>query len=578
MAEYPYLQPSPGTREICTEFSGLNRCGDGLPGQLWDCENLSSRHYPRLSVRKLRGLMRRMKQPGGLLGREQLYSVEEGRLLRDGEPTGLEGISPGEKQLVSMGAYVCVFPDKLYYNSADPADFGSMEAHYSSSGTVEYSLCMLDGSLYAEPLRADSPPAQPAPAALWLDSSGERDVLRQWSEATEQWVELTAVYTKLSFISSGEIPALFSQLDGVELSGCAQAQFNGNHVIYALGGGGGQQDFIVLQGLLPQAFTQSEGSVSIRRTVPEMDYVCQSGNRLWGCRFGGGVNELYCCVLGDFKNWQRYLGLSTDSWRASVGSAGQWTGALSYMDSPCFFKEDGIHRISVSPQGAHRVSSMACPGIQSGSAASALVSEGAVYYKGREGVYVWQGGIPRLISRELGGELFSNAAAGALGDYYYIAMDDSSGQRSLYVFDKLRQLWLREDSLAARQFAAVGDELYCMAGDCLWALLGSRGEKEPFVRWRADSCLIGCREPNRKYVSRFKLRLWMEEGAQLQLYLRYDSQGDWLYRGEIKQRGRGSFQLPLIPGRCDHMQLRLCGKGDIRLLGMSRVVERGGDW
>lgn len=92
------------------------------------------------------------------------------------------------------------------------------------------------------------------------------------------------------------------------------------------------------------------------RTAPDMDFVCQCGNRLWGCRYGNdgekNINELYCCALGDFKNWNQYLGLSTDSWRASVGSDGVWTGAVNYLGSPVFFKENCIHRISVSSSGA----------------------------------------------------------------------------------------------------------------------------------------------------------------------------------------------------------------------------------
>ena len=64
------------------------------------------------------------------MAKEKLCLVDGGKLFYDGRETALTRLSPGEKQLMSMGAYICVFPDKLYYNTADETDFGSMEAHY----------------------------------------------------------------------------------------------------------------------------------------------------------------------------------------------------------------------------------------------------------------------------------------------------------------------------------------------------------------------------------------------------------------------------------------------------------------
>ena len=59
--------------------------------------------------------------------------------------------------MVSMGAYICIFPDKLFYNTADAADYGCMEAYYSSTGTVNCTLCRMDGTEYETPRVSDSP-------------------------------------------------------------------------------------------------------------------------------------------------------------------------------------------------------------------------------------------------------------------------------------------------------------------------------------------------------------------------------------------------------------------------------------
>ena len=112
-------------------------------------------------------------------------------------------------------------------------------------------------------------------------------------------------------------------------------------------------------GLLTAAEEAQSDTITITRTLPDMDYVCECQNRLWGCYYGlsGGkvINAIYCCARGDFKNWRQYMGLATDSWTASVGSDGQWTGAANYLGHPCFFKEERIHTVTVSSEGAHQI-------------------------------------------------------------------------------------------------------------------------------------------------------------------------------------------------------------------------------
>lgn len=364
MPTYPKLSNRFTRRELTDTFKGYNHVLKTGRGEFYDMENLSTAYFPMLSCRAPRGTVAALAEPQGLLAKEKLAWVEGGTLYYDGLPTALTGLGEGDKQLVSMGAYICVFPDKLYYNTADGTDYGSMEASYSSTGAVRYTLCKCDGSEYQTPTVSNTPPASPEPMQLWIDSSLEQSALKQWSQETEGWVEIPAVYTRLRFVSLGELPELFRKNDGVRISGSACESVNGEKIVCAVGGGDGVEDYIVVAGLLPQAMTQSEGSVHIERCVPDADFVCECQNRLWGCRYGSGdggnVNEIFCCALGDFKNWRQFQGLSTDSWNASVGSDGPWTGAVNYLGSPMFFKENTIHTVTVSPLGAHRVAETVC--------------------------------------------------------------------------------------------------------------------------------------------------------------------------------------------------------------------------
>ena len=143
MALLPKLDYEYAERVVTDVFAGYRhkaRIGDG---EFYNTKNLT------------------MKAPGGVLAKEKLAFVEDGTLWYDGKETAVTGLAPGRKQLVSMGAVIVIFPDKVYYNTADPADHGSLEADYRSAGAVEYTLCREDGTPYPVPALGETAPASP---------------------------------------------------------------------------------------------------------------------------------------------------------------------------------------------------------------------------------------------------------------------------------------------------------------------------------------------------------------------------------------------------------------------------------
>lgn len=565
------------TQEITETFAGLNRNLKIGDGEFNDTCNLSTEYYPLLSCRGRRGYVKDLTAPMGLIAKTKLAYVDGGTLYYDGTATGLTELEEGEKQLVSMGAYICVFPDKAYYNTADATDYGSMESSYYSSGNVRYSMCKLDGTEYAQPAKSDTAPASPENGSLWIDTSQSSHVLKQYSEATNEWVSVATVYTKLTFNTKGVLPPKFSEHDGIRISGAAVGDVNGDKIIYGIGGDAETDDYLIVVGLLDKAETQTSGSVHLDRETPELDYVCEAQNRLWGCRYGDDLNEIYCCALGDFKNWRKYMGLSTDSWTASVGSDGEWTGAVNYLGYPMFFKEDRLYRVSVSGAGAHSVSETVCRGVQKGSEKSLVVVNETLFYKSRSDVCAYQGGFPQGISEALGQEAYSDAAAGAVKELYYISMLDSANRAHLFVFNTRNGIWIREDELRCSYFARLEDELYCIADNRLIALRGSTGTLEPYVEWMAESGMLYYKAPEHKYVSRFNIRVQMEEGAEVEIWLRYDEDPNWILKGTIKSSRNRTVPIPIRPRRCDHLRIKLKGKGEFKLFSISRNLSYGSD-
>lgn len=577
---YPKLTAPTRTQFTRTVFGGLERGEQAQEGAFTAMENLSADCYPLLSTRGARGVCAQLTDAQGLAAKKALAYVDGGTLYYAGRATGLtlsqlSAMRP--KTLVGMGAYIVVFPDKCYFNTEDETDFGSLENRVTlacAATPLRLRACRSDGTPYESVTASETQPPDPTDGAMWFDTRADTRGLYRYSAATLCWTGVAATYIRLE--ASG-IGAGFAEGDGVELSGVTVAALSGGNVIEALG-----DDFVVVTGLLEAPCTQDAGTVTLARTVPDMDFVTECGNRLWGCRYGLAdgktVNEIYACALGDFRNWNRFRGLASDSYRASRGSDGAFTGAITYLGSPLFFKENCLERVYPSASGAHQITTLACRGVHAGCAGSLAIVGEKLYYVSADCVCAYDGSLPVSVSAALGAFRAEAACGGALGGKYCLSACED-GAWSLYVYDTRTALWHREDALHARFFAARGAELYCIDdASRLLALRGSEGTAETPLRWYAESARIGTRTADNKYVTRLQLRFRLDEGGEFTVFVRYDG-GDWENKGTVRATTLQprAVTIPILPRRCDHFAVRLAGTGGFRLHAVTKLLEAGSD-
>lgn len=576
--QLPNMNEISRSEELTQSFPGLDRNLRGTDGSMSDMKNLTSDHYPLLAAREKRTMLDVLVKPNGLLAKDKLVWVDNRNLYYGGEDLTDHLIDVGvhltdsEKQLVSMGAYVVILPDKAYINTQDYDDCGKIEADWKNGSQATVTLCMEDGAAYDYTAGKEAPES-PQNGQFWLDTSGENDAMKVWNESTGGWVSVETVYCKISCTGIG---AQFKDLDGVTVSGVEQIE--GSRIIQHV-----TADSMVLIGLVPQAVTVEAGELRITRKMPEMDYVVECQNRLWGCFYGvkdgQAINEIYCCALGDFKNWERYAGISTDSYRASVGTDGKWTGAVTYLGYPLFWKENHLHKVYVDEGGAHQIQDTACRGVQEGCSRSLQVVNDRLYFKSRSGVCAYDGSLPENTGYSLGQELFSEAVGGNLRGKYYLSMHGEAGW-NLFVYDTKNGIWVKEDDTHALAMATLRDELYILDAETkqLFGASGrAEGQKEKTVQWSATTNVIGYSDAGQKYVSRFAVRLRLEDGATAQFSIEYDSNGIWLPCGSIVGNRIKSAILPVKPRRCDHFRIRITGFGTMQIYSISKIYEKGSD-
>ena len=591
---YPTLREETTDRQMVDVFSGYNhnlRIGDG---EFYDMKNMTSSDYPVLSSRCARGkyTLGDPTKPVAMIEKDTLCFVDGKDFFCNGTRiTDLdleEETEERKKQLVSMGAYVIIMPDKKYINTANLEDRGDIEAVFESSEPVTFSMCRENGEGYGDVQAGNEAPKEPNDGEMWVDTSSSPNSLKMWSASSGMWVGIASVYVK---ISCAGIDKKFNVYDGVELSGLTGQLDMGNDDKYeveelaALEGAavvwGKGDDYIVVVGVLSTMRTV-HSKITVSRLMPEMDYVIECGNRLWGCKYGQArngqvVNELYGSKLGDFKNWNCSMGISTDSWAVPVGTDGAFTGAFSYLGYPVFFKENHLHKIYISSTAAHQATDTPCNGVQKGCSRSLAMVGNTLYYKSRNGVCAYDGSLPTEISQALGNVSYFNAVSGGIGNKYYISMADADNAYNLFVYDAGKGMWHREDALQVDYFAKCRNELYAIADDQILAMLGGDESFENTVEWMVETGLIGLNTPDMKYISKLILRMQLPQGSFMRVSAEYDSSGRWVQLFDIRGQGMRAFTLPIKPVRCDHIRLRLEGDGQVKLFSITKIIEQGSD-
>ena len=581
MREAPYLQQRGRNRSITTDFRGLN-LSQGIGDGEWAwMQNMDTREYPAVARRQKRVHVATLNKPNGLCATDRLCFVDGVKFYYNGFYYG--DVEDSEKTLVPMGAKIAIFPDKKLFDTTT-LSFTDMEQKNVSSGTVSVTLAKGDGTPYGEYTEGGTAPENPENGQLWLDTSGDAPVMKTWSEAHGLWVAEATTYVLVSATGLGQG---LKALDGVTVSGLEEAGLNGDWILTDAG-----PDYILFTGILQKTLTQA-GEVRVERTCPEMDFVVEKDNRLWGC--SSADHEIYCCKLGDPTNWRAYQGVATDSYAVTVGTPGPFTGAAVSGSAVIFFKENCLHRVYGTQPSNFTVYVDNLRGVQQGCHKSAVRVNEYLYYKSVFDVCVYADSEVAGISAALGTESYKNAVAGVCGNRLYLSMEDQEGTWQLLVYDTAAGVWTREDGTHALGFASCLTETFMLRADGeLYALLPGEYNKDFFmvgsdytvyaqeetdqeVSWELRTGEILRELPDHKYIGKIQLYLELDPGARAEVALRRDG-GAWEKVQELSGGDQRRCTLPIYPRRCDRMEIRLTGVGHARLVNWSKYVGYGSEY
>ena len=615
LANRPSLKNS---RNLLRAFGGLNETYGCTEAEYSAGLNFSARDFPALSTRTPRRRLRDLTGLNGMYHLNGLLTVCGGDLTYTPDDTAQpavtveHAVADSRKTLVGIGTKILIFPDKAAFDTADGTVSPLGAVWEAGNAEVAFAPCDASGKTYEVGTKGTKEPESPADGQVFLKLNdpekpySAENTLEVYSEASGNWAVIPLDYCLVTAEGIGEH---FRAWDTVTLTdtGAGQAEqwteLDGDRIVYdaaentlrlkADPGGdhfygrltrkGSGAVWTSIDGAETQELTLTE-SVKAERRVPDLDFLTECDNRVWGC--SSKENVIYACKLGDPTNWFSYRGIAADSYAVTVGSDGPFTGAATCMGYALFFKENTLHKLYGSKPSDFQLSSLRCRGVAKNAARSLCVLNETLYYLSSDGVMAWDGSIPTKVSAALDAGRLSNvkeAVGGALDGRYYLHLVRDDAVR-LLVYDTERGLWHEEDVCSA-EMASTGGQLYLWDGSTLWAADPSRdaaGQRaagvEPAVDFALVSGDLGLDSPEERYLTRLTLRLDAACESRLTLEVSYDG-GPWEKAADLTLEGtRRNCDLLFVPRRCASLRLRLQGRGQITLRSLAKTFSaaRGG--
>lgn len=508
----PYLKEgtSKSTQRVIN-FLGLNYSEQFQDGEFSDTKNVTADNFPTISQRRKRVKEGQYIAPSSLYAKAGLFVVDGTRVLYNGEFVG--EVTEGEKQMVAVGNILVIFPDKKYYN-AETKTFGTMEIEYTAADLV-----------------------------FGTNADG------------------------MSTITTSGEDFKFSVGDAITISGCSVAPENNMSIIIR-----GVEGKVLT--FYSNSFTNATetGEVTLKREVPDLDFICENNYRLWGCK----DNTIYASKYADPLNFNVFDGITSDSYYIQVGSDGKFTGCASFSSHICFFKEDILHKLYGSKPSNYQLVDARVFGVQEGCSRTLCTINETLYYLGMYGVYAYTGGVPELVSEQFGTKRFLRGCAGSDGEKYYISLKNGESW-GLYVYDIRRNIWLKEDDTHVVDFANKEGDLYFIEeGGSLIRVNGSDDASDEVIEWSVTFCPFNEVINERKGYSQLGLRVELDKDAWITVEVRADG-GLWETAFVGHNEYASTATIPIKPNRCDSFEVRISGKGRCKVKSLVRKFSIGSE-
>ena len=582
------------------QFGGLKHCRACSDGEIYDMENVTLEEYPLLKARKKRTKLDLSAMQDRAI--DEIYAdngmllfVVGSNLILRGVGVLITDLKTGvQHQFIRFGDRVVLLPEMRLLNliydikgikssASELPESAETEAAYAVKNTVTlpyyYDIYVYDGAQWVnngrfdQPMEADTG-VQPSIAFGDAEQSGLANIV--------------TLSVPLNYITK---VAGFKSGDTVTISGCAEVPENNKTAIIREITGDSNYCYLRFSDYcftMPEEETEyTESNVRIRRVIPEMDFMFECNNRMWGAK----NKRIYASKLGDPTNWYCFDGLSTDSWSIDTQTKGKIIGGWGDY-YPYFLREDGMTVVyGTVPSGYQVYDKLGVPGLAAGEQQSIAHAGGLTLWLSREGVVIYGSDSCRIekdMLRDWNIWKMIGASAGTKA-YFICYIEDK--RKFLLCYDSASGLWEKQNGNRLIELCYDSGTVYALRNPHEYSeddrrsdvviVSGDEGDlaDEETVYSTVQFGDMYLNTEDRKATDLLLLRLELELGASLQVQIMYDSSGTYetvktIYATDEKME-KQQFDIPIQPRRCDHYHIRLNGTGEWTLYSLTQNVRTG---
>jgi len=147
---------------------------------------------------------------------------------------------------------------------------------------------------------------------------------------------------------------------------------------------------------------------------------------------------------------------------------------------------------------------------------------------------------------------------------------------SLFAYDVAKNIWLREDDTHAVDMAFYDGSVHYVDSKGGLYYIDKTADRSD-IEWGATFATMHETINERKGYSKFHLRMDLSAGAWLALDIKTDNDPQWRQIYTTHNEKAKTVSIPIMPTRCDSIDIRLRGRGECTIKSFSREFTVGSD-
>ena len=327
--------------------------------------------------------------------------------------------------------------------------------------------------------------------------------------------------------------------------------------------------------------------------IPNLKYATVHLSRV----FGVDDSRVYASAFNDYSNWtldtaDEYN--EANAWftasQSNSKADGNFTGITTFQSHVVCFKKDFMHEI-YNTKNPFRLQDIYAEGAIDNRTICDV--DGQLIFCSEDGVKVYTGGNPRIISYNLGIDDFSGAVAGTDGRCYYLYRGKDTGKYDddgnkiidhlIYVYDTYCQAWsVRTATDRIIGFAKCNFGFFCIDDTGVLTKLDTGNSKD--LNWEFETDLMTTGSCDIKHIDKLqmccdietypeipekvasvKIEVVSESGNHLELWNSNGKSGYVIARVKIRNFA------------CNAFKIRVSGQGEVCIRSMELFIKQGGE-